>query len=103
MPEGETEPLLLATFQEQIDLIRHSIDKRIYVKMPCGREIRGLLYAFDQYSQNMVLVDAEETITTVEVDEETFEEVYKTTKRRLHRLILRGCSVLLVSLSTTTS
>ncbi|XP_060859478.1 uncharacterized protein LOC132936744 isoform X3 [Metopolophium dirhodum] len=59
--------------------------------------------AFDQYSQNMVLVDAEETITTVEVDEETFEEVYKTTKRRLHRLILRGCSVLLVSLSTTTS
>jgi len=29
----------------------------------------------------MVLGDAEETVTTVEIDEETYEEVYKTAKK----------------------
>lgn len=32
--------------------------------------------AYDQHL-NMVLADVEETVTTVELDEETFEEIYK--------------------------
>lgn len=45
--------------------------------------------AFDQHL-NMVLSEAEETITTVEIDEETYEEVYKTTKRTIPFLFIRG-------------
>lgn len=52
--------------------------------------------AFDQHL-NMVLGDAEETVTTVEIDEETYEEVYKTTKRTIPMLFVRGDGVILVS------
>lgn len=45
----------------------------------------------------MVLGDAEETVTTVEIDEETYEEVYKTTKRTIPMLFVRGDGVILVS------
>lgn len=45
----------------------------------------------------MVLSEAEETITTVEIDEETYEEVYKTTKRTIPFLFIRGDGVILVS------
>jgi len=45
----------------------------------------------------MILVDAEETITTIEIDEETYEEVYKTTKRNIPMLFVRGDGVTLVS------
>ncbi|KAI8431808.1 hypothetical protein MSG28_016224 [Choristoneura fumiferana] len=52
--------------------------------------------AYDQHL-NMVLGDAEETITTVEIDEETYEEVYRTTKRTIPMLFVRGDGVILVS------
>lgn len=52
--------------------------------------------AYDQHL-NMVLGDAEETITTVEIDEETYEEVYRTTKRNIPMLFVRGDGVILVS------
>lgn len=52
--------------------------------------------AFDQHL-NMVLSEAEETITTVEIDEETYEEVYKTAKRTIPFLFIRGDGVILVS------
>ncbi|PRD26842.1 UNVERIFIED_CONTAM: Lsm3 [Trichonephila clavipes] len=45
----------------------------------------------------MVLGDVEETVTTVEIDEETYEEVYKTTKRTVPMLFVRGDGVILVS------
>lgn len=45
----------------------------------------------------MVLGDAEETITTVEIDEETYEEVYRSTKRNIPMLFVRGDGVILVS------
>lgn len=38
------------------------------------RELRGVLHAYDQHL-NMILEDVDETITAVEIDEETFEEV----------------------------
>lgn len=52
--------------------------------------------AFDQHL-NMILGDAEETVTSVEIDEETYEEVYKTTKRSIPMLFVRGDGVILVS------
>lgn len=60
------------------------------------REIRGRLHAYDQHL-NMVLSDVEETVTTVEIDEETYEEVYKTEKRTIAMLFVRGDSIILVS------
>lgn len=45
----------------------------------------------------MVLGDAEETVTTIEIDEETYEEVYRTTKRNIPMLFVRGDGVILVS------
>lgn len=45
----------------------------------------------------MVLSEAEETVTTIEIDEETYEEVYKTTKRSIPMLFVRGDGVILIS------
>ncbi len=45
----------------------------------------------------MIIGDVEETITTMEIDEETYEEVFKTTKRSIPMLFVRGDGVILVS------
>ncbi|XP_065791515.1 U6 snRNA-associated Sm-like protein LSm3 isoform X1 [Muntiacus reevesi] len=67
------------TVEEPLDLIRLSLDERIYVKMRNDRELRGRLHAYDQHL-NMILGDVEETVTTIEIDEETYEEIYKEKK-----------------------
>ncbi|KAL9959863.1 hypothetical protein ACROYT_G033227 [Oculina patagonica] len=84
------------TVEEPLDLIRLSLDERIYVKLRNDRELRGKLHAFDQHL-NMILSEVEETITTVEIDEETYEELFKTTKRSIPMLFVRGDGVILVS------
>ena len=52
--------------------------------------------AYDHHL-NMILGDVEETVTTIEIDEETYEEVYRSTKRTIPMLYVRGDSVILVS------
>lgn len=89
------------TVKEPLDLIRLSLDERIYVKLKGERELRGKLHvrtrcrlgshrawwltpaaclrclqAYDQHL-NIILGDVEETVTTTEIDEETFEEIIK--------------------------
>ncbi|CAD6994619.1 unnamed protein product [Ceratitis capitata] len=93
---AEEEQIQVLPVKEPLDLIRLSLDEKVYVKMRNERELRGRLHAFDQHL-NMVLGDAEETVTTVEIDEETYEEVYKTTKRTIPMLFVRGDGVILVS------
>lgn len=88
--------------KEPLDLVRLSLDEKIYVKMRNDRELRGRLHAYDQH-MNMILSDVEETITTVEIDEETYEEVYKSTKRTIPMLFVRGDGVILVSPPVRTS
>ena len=85
---------------EPLDLLRLSLDEKIYVKMrglrvfcrlcetsalrclsgqclyPGDRELRGKLHAYDQHL-NMILGSVEETITIVEYDEDTCEEHVK--------------------------
>ncbi|CAN8240233.1 unnamed protein product [Cochlearia groenlandica] len=85
-----------ATVKEPLDLIRLSLDERIYVKLRSDRELRGKLHAFDQHL-NMILGDVEEVITTVEIDDETYEEIVRTTKRTIQYLFVRGDGVILVS------
>jgi U6 snRNA-associated Sm-like protein LSm3 len=51
----------------------------------------------------MVLGDVEETITSVEIDEDTDEQLIKTTKRDIGMLFVRGDGVVLVSPPVRTS
>ena len=61
--------------------------------------LTGLTCIFQAYDHhlNMILGDVEETVTTIEIDEETYEEVYRSTKRTIPMLYVRGDSVILVS------
>ncbi|EKX46971.1 hypothetical protein GUITHDRAFT_70214 [Guillardia theta CCMP2712] len=87
---------------EPLDLLRLSLDERIYVKMRGDRELRGKLHAYDQHL-NMVLGEVEEVVTVVEYDEDTFEEHVKMTKRNIDMLYVRGDGVILVSPPLRTS
>ncbi|CAF0764638.1 unnamed protein product [Rotaria sordida] len=84
------------SIEEPLDLVRLSLDERVFVKMRNERELRGRLHGFDQHL-NMVLGDVEETITTIEIDEETFEQIYRPTKRQIPMLFVRGDGVVLIS------
>jgi len=88
--------------EEPLDLIKLSLDERIYVKMRGDRELRGKLHAYDQHL-NMVLSEVEETIRITEIDEETEEEIIKQTKRKIPMLFVRGDGVILVSPPMRTS
>merc|ERR1712224_786584 len=81
---------------DPLGLIRLSLDERIYIKLRNDRELIGRLHAFDQHL-NMILGDVEETLTTVQVDEETFEKMYKQQKRHIPMLFVRGDGVILIS------
>ncbi|KAJ1818199.1 Sm-like protein lsm3b, partial [Coemansia sp. RSA 2599] len=70
-----------AMVEEPLDLVRLSLDERIYVKLRGDRELRGRLHAYDQHL-NMVLGDVEETITIVEVDEQTNTQSVHTVNRK---------------------
>ncbi|KAH7416364.1 hypothetical protein KP509_14G087800 [Ceratopteris richardii] len=88
--------------KEPLDLIRLSLDERIYVKLRADRELRGKLHAYDQHL-NMILGDVEEVTTTVEIDDETYEEIVRTSKRQIPFLFVRGDGVILVSPPLRTS
>ena len=82
--------------EQPLDLIRLSLDERIYVKCRNGRELRGKLHAFDQHV-NLVLGEVEESITTVVIDPVTEEEVAQTTARKVDMLFVRGDVIILMS------
>nr|XP_022914620.1 sm-like protein LSM3A [Onthophagus taurus] len=85
------------TLENPKDLLRLSLGERIYVKTQQNRELSGKLHAYDEHV-NMVLGDAEETITSYEMDNETYGEISLFTKRAIPMLFVRGDGVILVSL-----
>ena len=86
----------MSAIETPLDLIRLAIDEKIVVKCRGERELRGRLHAFDQHL-NMVLGDGEETVTSREIDEETEEEMVRSSKREIDMLFVRGDIVILVS------
>ena len=76
--------------------LRLSIDERVLIKCRGGRELEGKLHAFDEHL-NMVLEDVEEKVTTVEIDEDTDEELVSTQQREIEMLFVRGDAIILVS------
>lgn len=92
----DTKRASMASIDEPLDLIKLSLGEKIYVKCRGERELRGVLHAYDQHL-NMVLGDVEETITAQEVDQETFEEIIKQSKRAIEMLFVRGDVVILIA------
>lgn len=88
--------------EEPLDLIKLSLSERVYIKCRNSRELRGILHAYDQHL-NMVLSQVEETITTMEEDEETGEEIVSKKTRNVGMLFVRGDIVVLVSPPLRTS
>lgn len=99
MASGGDQQNLMATIEEPLDMIKLNINRQIYIKLRNDRELTGKLNAFDQHL-NMILQDAEETHTSVELDEETFEQVYKQNKRTMPMVFIRGDGVILLSMHT---
>ena len=64
--------------------------------MPRGTGTGRKLHAFDEHL-NMVLEDVEEKVTTVEIDEDTDEELVSTQQREIEMLFVRGDAIILVS------
>ncbi|ORX57656.1 Sm-like ribonucleo protein [Hesseltinella vesiculosa] len=98
-------PTDVGAVEEPLDLVRLSLDERIYVKLRGDRELRGILHAslfifactaYDGHL-NMVLGNVEETITIVDVDEESLQQVIRTVQRTFEMLFVRGDGVILVS------
>ncbi|KAJ3053604.1 U4/U6-U5 snRNP complex subunit lsm3 [Rhizophlyctis rosea] len=81
---------------EPLDLVRLSLDERIFVKMRGDRELKGRLHAYDQH-MNLVLGDVEEVITVVDIMEGTDEEVVRLVRRNHEMLFVRGDGVILVA------
>ena len=74
-----------------IDLVRLSLDERVYVKLRGGRELRGRLHAYDQH-MNLVLSDVEESALQIGADEQV-----ASVKRQLDMLFVRGDGVILIA------
>ncbi len=62
MSTDEKNPSASHTVEQPLDLIRLSLNERIFVKCRGGRELRGVLHGYDQHL-NMVLGNCEETHT----------------------------------------
>merc|ERR1711935_213548 len=75
-----------ALVEEPLDLLRLSLDERIFVKLRNERELSGRLHAFDQHL-NMILGDVEETV----------EEFERQNTRSIAMLFVRGDGVILVA------
>ncbi|KAI1624601.1 hypothetical protein EDD37DRAFT_648952 [Exophiala viscosa] len=72
---------------EPLDLVRLSLDEIVFVRLRGDRELKGRLHAYDSHC-NLVLGEVEETIYTIE-EEEDGEETVKTTKKQSDMLRLR--------------
>mmetsp|Transcript_68900 Transcript_68900/g.183263 ORF Transcript_68900/g.183263 Transcript_68900/m.183263 type:complete len:96 (+) Transcript_68900:83-370(+) len=81
--------------EEPLDLIRLSLDERIFVKCRGDRELRGRLHAYDQHL-NMVLSEVEE-ISYVKEEVAGKEPSVKQNRRGIEMIFVRGDSVILVS------
>ena len=64
------------------------------MKMRNDRELRDRLYA---QHLNMVLGDVGGAVTTIEINEDTCEEICKSTKQHTVMLFVRGDGVVLVA------
>ncbi|XP_026190482.1 probable U6 snRNA-associated Sm-like protein LSm3 [Cyclospora cayetanensis] len=78
--------------QEPLDIARLSMEGPVFVKCRGERQLKGTLHAYDVHL-NLVLADAEETVTVVD---ETTNKLSKTV-RKMPLIFVRGDAVVLLS------
>ncbi|KAK9478739.1 hypothetical protein V1514DRAFT_293279 [Lipomyces japonicus] len=76
---------------EPLDLVRLSLNEKVFVKLKGDRELRGRLHAYDSHC-NLVLGDVEETIFFLNDHDEV-----NTTTKQSEMLFVRGDAVVLIS------
>ncbi|KAJ9643718.1 hypothetical protein H2204_001863 [Knufia peltigerae] len=89
---------------EPLDLVRLSLDEIVFVRLRGDRELKGRLHAYDSHC-NLVLGEVEETIFSIDEDEDGEESVKvgvtgnarqtkayqgQTTKKQSDMLFVRG-------------
>ncbi|KAF9651232.1 like-Sm ribonucleoprotein [Thelephora ganbajun] len=84
-----------AGIQEPFDLIRLSLNERVFVKLRGDRELTGVLHAYDGH-MNLIMSAVEETIMIVDPAEGGQGSV-NYVKRKMDMLFVRGDGVILVS------
>ncbi|KIW60145.1 hypothetical protein PV05_00384 [Exophiala xenobiotica] len=62
------------TVSEPLDLVRLSLDEIVFVRLRGDRELKGRLHAYDSHC-NLVLGEVEESIYTIEEDDDGEESV----------------------------
>ncbi|KZT34293.1 putative LSM3-U6 snRNA-associated Sm-like protein [Sistotremastrum suecicum HHB10207 ss-3] len=84
--------------QEPFDLVRLSLNERVFVKLRGDRQLTGVLHAYDGH-MNLILSDVEETIMIVEPLDGPSDvpSTVKVAKRNMEMLFVRGDGVILVS------
>lgn len=82
--------------EEPLDLIRLSLDERVFIKCRGDRELRGRLHAYDQH-MNMVLSEVEEVAYVKEDVAGQAEPVTRQLRRGIEMIFVRGDSIILVS------
>jgi len=85
-----------SAIEEPLDLIRLSIDERVFIKCRGDRELRGRLHAYDQHL-NMVLSEVEEIAYVKEDVAGQPEPVTRQLRRGIEMIFVRGDSIILVS------
>lgn len=81
---------------EPLDLVRLSLNEVVFVKLRGDRELQGRLHAYDSHC-NLVLGEVEETIYTVDEEDEGGNGEVRTVKKQSEMLFVRGDSVVLIS------
>ena len=66
------EAMIQALVEEPLDLLRLSLDERIFVKLRNERELSGRLHAFDQHL-NMILGECKKSLKVFQVDKRFFQ------------------------------
>ncbi|KAF5591652.1 small nuclear ribonucleoprotein [Fusarium pseudoanthophilum] len=74
---------------EPLDLVRLLLNEVVFVKLRGDRELKGKLHAYDSHC-NLVLGEVEETIYTVDEDDD--DEELKTISRKSEMLFVRGAN-----------
>ncbi|KAK2950391.1 putative snrnp sm protein [Blattamonas nauphoetae] len=93
----QKEPAYTEAIRQPLDTVRLALGERVYVKLRGERELRGKLHGFDQH-MNILLSDAEETITHIKFDPVTNEEITSKTTKTSEMIFVRGDLVILVSI-----
>ncbi|CDI83986.1 LSM domain-containing protein, putative [Eimeria acervulina] len=77
--------------QEPLDIARLSMEERVFVKCRGERQLKGTLHSYDVHL-NLVLANAEETLTVVDENNKLSKTV-----RKLPLIFVRGDAVVLLS------